>query len=84
LAPLYKHLFAVCSNGGIPNLKFCAALMNLHKANPVYHHNQNVQIWSDEASAKMRMVGKHWRDLAQDGDKLEICLRKALGLQAAK
>ena len=84
LAPLYKFLFSVCNNGGIPNLKLCAALMNLHKTKPVYHHARGVQLWGPDASAKLRMVGKHWRDLAQDGEKLEICLRKALGLQAAK
>ena len=84
LAPLYKQLFSVCSNGGTPNLKFVAALMNVRKTKPVYHHGQNLQVWGPDASGKIRMVGKHWRDLAQDRDKLEICFRKALGLQTAK
>ena len=84
LAPLYKQLFSICSNGGIPNLKFVSAMMNVHKANAVYHHGEAVLIWCPQAVGKIRMIAKHFRDLAADGEKLEICLRKALGLQAAK
>ena len=83
LAPFYKELFSVCSNGGIPNLKFVSALMNVHKKNAVYHHAESVHIWGPSAVGKIRMVAAHYRDLASDGDRMEICLRKALGLQAA-
>jgi len=83
-ALLYKHLFSVCSNGAVPNLKLVSALMNVHKAGAIYHSSENVLNWSPGASGKIRMCAKHWRDLASDEDKLEICLRKAFGLQTAK
>ena len=38
IAPLYMHLYQVCSNGFIPNLKFVAALRNCHKRGAIYHH----------------------------------------------
>ena len=71
----------MCSNGCIPNLKFVSAVMNVHKKSPVYHHGESCIAWAPDASGKIRMVAKHWRDLCADGDKLETCLRKAFGLQ---
>ncbi len=72
----------MCTNGRIPNLKLVAALQNVHKASPIYHHGEAVLLWAPTAGGKIRLVAKHWRDLAADEDKLEICLRKALALQA--
>ena len=71
----------MCSNGRIPNLKLVSALLNVHKASRIYHHGEADVLWAPFAGGKIRMVAKHWRDLATDEDKLEICLRKALGLQ---
>ena len=81
LAPLYKELFPVCSNGGIPNLKFVAALMNVHKKGAVYHSLESVLNWAPVAVGKIRMMAAHYREIASDGDKMEICFRKALGLK---
>ena len=81
VALFYKELFSVCSNGAIPNLKFVGALMNVHKASPIYHHPEACMSWAPAAGGQVRKVAKHWRDLAADEDKLEICLRKAWGLQ---
>ena len=83
MAILFKHLFSVCRNGAVPNLKLVGALMNVHKAGAIYHHSENVLNWCPAASGKIRMGAKHWRDLASDEEKLEVCLRKALGLQTA-
>ena len=81
LALLYKELFAVCTNGLIPNLKLVSAMQNVHKASPIYHHGEALIVWGPSAGGRIRMVAKHWRDLAVDEEKLEICLRKALALQ---
>ena len=81
LALLYKELFTVCSNGRIPNLKFVGALMNVHKTSPIFHHKEQCIIWAPAAGGKLRMVAKHFRELAADDDKHEICMRKAWGLQ---
>jgi len=36
-------------------------------------------MWAPSAGGKIRMVAKHFRDLAIDEDRLDICLRKAWG-----
>jgi len=81
LAALYRHLFSVCFNGKIPNLKLVSALQFRHAAEAIYHHDESLVIWAPSAGAKIRMMGAHFRDLATYEDKLEVCLRKARGLQ---
>ena len=81
VALLFKELFTVCSNGKIPNLKLAAALSNRHSAGAIYHHTEVSMLWAPMAGGKLRMVAKHWRTLAADEEKLDVCLRKAWGLQ---
>ena len=71
----------MCTNGLIPNLKLVSALQNVHKASFIYDSCENLKVWAPSAGGKIRLVAKHWRDLAADEEKLEICLRKALALQ---
>lgn len=70
----------MCSNGKIPNLKLASAMANVHKTGAIYHHSESLLLWAPSAGGRIRMVAKHWRDLAMDEDKLEICCRKAWGL----
>jgi len=81
LAALYRHLFSVCINGKIPNLKLVSALQCRHAADPIYQQYEPSETWAPRAGVKIRMMGAHFRDLARDEDKLEVCSRKARGLQ---
>jgi hypothetical protein len=81
LALLYKQLFLVCSNGGIPNLKLSTALMNVHQQGAVYHHAESSLSWAPSAGGELRKVAKHWRDIAMCEDKRVTCLSKAWGWQ---
>ena len=81
LAALYRHIFSVCFNGKIPNLKLVSALQFRHAVEAIYHHDESPWTWAPLAGAKIRMLGAHFRDLATDEDKLEVCSRKARGLQ---
>ena len=71
----------MCTNGKIPNLKLANALMNAHKNNKIYQSTEDVMLWAPSAGGKIRMIASHFRDLAADEDKLEICFKKAWGLQ---
>ena len=71
----------MCSNGGIPNLKLSAALMNVHGKSAIYHHPEPVLAWAPSAGGKIRMVAHSWRELAMYEDKLAKCFGKAWGLQ---
>ena len=82
LAPFYKEMFKVCSNGGIPNLKLSAALMNVHGKKAIYHHSKSSLEWSPDAGGKIRMAAHSFRELATYEEKLEIMRRKAWGLQS--
>ena len=81
VAALFRHLFSKCTNGKIPNLKLVSALQFRHAADPIYHHDESPDTWAPSTGAKIRMVAAHFRDLATDEDKLEVCFRKAGGLQ---
>ena len=78
----YKEMFRVCSNGGMPNLKLTSALMNVHAKEAIYHSRESSLIWAPAAGGKIRMVAHSWRELAMYEQKLEMCFRKAWGLQA--
>ncbi len=78
---LYRELFLVCSNGSIPNLKLVSALQNLHKTSAIFHSKDSPHNWCPDTGGILRMMAKHWRDIAMFEDKLDICLRKAWGLQ---
>jgi len=78
--PLFKELFAVCSNGCLPNLTFVQALLKCHAAAAIYHHQEDVGSWAPRVGGKLRMVAAKYRSLAEDEDKLSICLKKALPL----
>ena len=82
LAPFYKEMFKVCSNGGIPNLKLSAALLNVHGKQAIYHHSKSSLEWCPDAGAKIRMASHNFRELAMYEDKLEIFMRKVWGLQS--
>ena len=77
LAALYKEVLGVCCNGCIPNLKFIAALHNLHALQPIFHHKEDVVTWAPAAGMKMRMIASKFRDMAIDDEILDRCLRKA-------
>ena len=77
LGELYEHLFGVCSNGVIPNIKCQSALSNCHKYSSVYHHKEHVDDWAPAASSSFRMIAKKFRDIKLDEEKLDTCLRKA-------
>jgi len=77
IALLFRELFSICRNGSIPNLKLVSALMNVHKKSRIYHHGEDALTWGPTAGGKLRMLAKHWRDLAMDEEKLETCMRKA-------
>ena len=77
LAPLFRELFAICSNGVIPNLKFMAALQNCHAKQPIYHHKEDVEIWAPAAGGKVRMIAQKWRTMAEDEIKVDQCCKKA-------
>ena len=69
----------MCSNGKLPNLKMTAAMQNLHKISAIYHTRELPALWAPKAGGLLRMAAKHWRELAEDEDKLGICMRKAQG-----
>jgi len=80
LAALYREVLSVCCNGCIPNLKFTAALQNLHALKPIYHSAEALVVWAPAACMKMRMIASKFRDMAVGDDILDRCLRKALVL----
>ena len=81
LACVHRELFSICNNGCIPNLKLVSALLNSHKKSRIYHHGEEPLEWTARAGGMLRMCAKHWRDLAMNEDKYEVCMRKAGGLQ---
>ena len=81
LAPLYRELFAICSNGMVPNIKSVNALVNAHNTSPLYHTKEDVNVWAVKVSGQIRKVAKQFRDLAAYPDKMETCMRKAWGMQ---
>ena len=81
LAPLYCELFPVCSNGMVPNIKSVIALTNAHASNALYSSKETVTKCAPDVFGHVRNVAKQWRDLVVYPEKLEVCLRKAWGMQ---
>ena len=77
LAPLFRELFAVCSNGVIPNLKFIAALKNCHATKKIYHDDAVEELWMPDAGGKFRMIAQKFRAMAQDQLIYDRCMQKA-------
>ena len=77
VAPLYRELLAVCSNGCIPNLKFTSALKACHATKKIYHNSEDIKVWAPSAGGKLRMIAQKWRTMAEDQDAFDRCLKKA-------
>ena len=77
LAPLFRELLTICSNGVIPSLKFNAALQNCHATKPIYHHKADESIWAPDAAGKLRMIAQKWRIMAEDQEMCDRCTKKA-------
>ena len=65
----------------VPNIKSVTALTNAHMSDALYSSKEVVTKWAPEVSGQVRKVAKQWRDLVVYPDKLEVCLRKAWGMQ---
>ena len=77
LAPLYRELISICSNGVIPNLKLTSALQNCHANKPIYHSAEEIDVWAPTAGTKLRMIAQKWRNMAEDQDAFDLCIKKA-------
>ena len=77
LAPLFRELFAVCSNGVIPNLKFIAALKNCHATKKIYHDGTDEELWMPDTGGKLRMIAQKFRDIATNQQLYDRCVQKA-------
>ena len=65
----------------VPNIKSVTALTTAHLSAPLYLSREGVTKWAPDVSGHVRKVAKQWRDLVVYPDKLEVCLRKAWGMQ---
>ena len=77
MAPLFRELFAVCSNGVIPNLKFISALKICHATEKIYHDGTDEDLWMPDACGKLRMIGQKFREMAQNQTLYDRCVQKA-------
>ena len=77
VAPLYRELLGICSNGVIPNIKLVSALQNCHANQPIYHTKEDIEIWAPTAGGKLRMIAQKWRTMAEDDEAFDRCLKKA-------
>jgi len=65
----------------VPNLKLSTALTNLHVSMHVFHGEGTIISWAPDTGGVIRMMAKHFRDIACDDEKKAKCLAKAWGLQ---
>ncbi len=55
LSPFFQNVFAMCTNGIIPNLKFQQALSSEHAKSPIYHTGEHAESWVPNAGACMSL-----------------------------
>jgi hypothetical protein len=77
LAPLYRQLLGICTNGVIPTTKLVSALQACHKRDRIYHSIEEIDRWAPNAGAKLRMIAQKWRTMAEDEVSLDRCIKKA-------
>jgi hypothetical protein len=77
LAPLYRQLLGICTNGVIPTTKLVSALQACHATDRIYHSIEEIGRWAPNAGAKLRMIAQKWRTMAEDEVRLDRCIKKA-------
>jgi len=76
LAPYYKELFRICTNGVLPNLKLVQCLQKMHLTSSILTTTEPPSTWASNIGGLIRMIAAKFRGLTDSPEKLARCFGK--------